>query len=53
MSRMIRKLSRWLDKNHRYRQTVRELGALTDKELQDIGISRCDIQAIAWNRGRY
>jgi len=30
-----------------YRQTVRELQAMTDHELNDIGISRCDIESIA------
>ena len=31
----------------RYRQTVRELRGMSDKELNDIGISRFDICAIA------
>ncbi|WP_025897995.1 DUF1127 domain-containing protein [Sneathiella glossodoripedis] len=30
-----------------YRNTVRELGSLTDRELDDIGVSRSDIRAIA------
>lgn len=29
------------------RQTVRELSQLTDRELRDLGIARCDIQQIA------
>lgn len=30
-----------------YRETVKSLSKLTDKELQDLGISRWDIDAIA------
>ena len=33
----------------RYRQTVRELSAMTDRELQDIGITRFDIRRVARN----
>ena len=36
--------------NHRIaRRTIKELEALTDKELNDIGIGRCDIYYIAHN----
>jgi uncharacterized protein YjiS (DUF1127 family) len=31
----------------RYRDTVRELGLLTDRELADIGIERWEIQSVA------
>ena len=31
----------------RYRETVRELSHLSDRELDDLGISRYDIDAIA------
>lgn len=30
-----------------YRETVRELSQLTDRELNDLGIARYDIDAIA------
>lgn len=30
-----------------YRQSIQELQGLTDRELDDIGIPRCDIPAIA------
>ena len=30
-----------------YRRTVRELAGLTDRELNDIGISRAEISAVA------
>ena len=31
----------------KYRQTVRELSNMTDRELRDIGICRADIRRIA------
>jgi uncharacterized protein YjiS (DUF1127 family) len=31
---------------------VRELARLNDRELADIGISRSEIQMIAWNNAR-
>ena len=40
-------LQRWL----RYRETLRELSRLSDRELNDLGIHRSDIAGVAW-RGR-
>jgi uncharacterized protein YjiS (DUF1127 family) len=40
---MIRNIRDW----RRYRQTVKELRRLSIRELNDIGISRCDIPEIA------
>ena len=37
------KLSSW----RRYRDSIRELSRLTDRELNDLGISRGDIEFIA------
>jgi uncharacterized protein YjiS (DUF1127 family) len=37
----------------RYRtakRTMNELSRLTDRELSDIGIARCDIRAVSFNR---
>jgi len=31
----------------RYYKTINELNRLTDRELQDLGLSRCDIFAVA------
>lgn len=31
----------------RYRRTISELGSLTDRDLADLGISRCDIPRLA------
>jgi uncharacterized protein YjiS (DUF1127 family) len=37
------KLNAW----RRYREAVRELSHLSDHELEDIGIHRCEIEAVA------
>ncbi|TBA94327.1 DUF1127 domain-containing protein (plasmid) [Rhizobium ruizarguesonis] len=31
----------------KYRQTVTELGRMSSRELQDLGINRADIQSVA------
>ena len=40
---ITQKISAW----RRYREVVRELSQMTDYELADIGISRCDIGYVA------
>ena len=35
----------------RYRDTVNELSRLSNRELTDLGISRCEIESVA-SRGR-
>lgn len=40
---IIAKVREWL----RYRETVRELSRLTDRELEDLGISRYEIENVA------
>ncbi|MGO4524209.1 DUF1127 domain-containing protein [Microvirga sp. 2MCAF35] len=40
---ILARLASW----RRYRQTFRELEALNDRELADLGIGRRDIRAIA------
>jgi uncharacterized protein YjiS (DUF1127 family) len=47
LSTLLSALHRWL----RYRETLRELSRLTDRELHDLGIHRSDIPDVAW-RGR-
>ncbi|MBB3711898.1 MAG: DUF1127 domain-containing protein [Limimaricola soesokkakensis] len=39
-------------RNRAYRQTQRELGMLTDRDLADLGIGRGDIQRIALEAAR-
>lgn len=43
----IRKINCFVRGAQRYRNTVRELSTLTDRELSDIGINRSDIYRIA------
>ena len=40
-------LARRIAREAKYRQTVRELSALSDRDLSDIGLSRCDIVSVA------
>ncbi len=48
------RLSGWFGEQRRYRQTMNELSALSDRELEDIGVSRGDIENVAQRcaRGR-
>ncbi len=41
---VLAKIRTWLI----FRNTVRELECLSDKDLSDLGISRSDIKAVAW-----
>ncbi|MGB8528847.1 MAG: DUF1127 domain-containing protein [Rhodoplanes sp.] len=45
---LVRMLRIW----RRYNECLRELHGLDDRELADIGITRCDIQRIAWEGAR-
>lgn len=38
-----RKIKQWIE----YRKTVYELNHLTNRDLRDLGIARCDIEFIA------
>jgi uncharacterized protein YjiS (DUF1127 family) len=42
---LVRMIRAW----KRYHQSLAELSNLGDRELADIGISRSDIQRVAWN----
>jgi uncharacterized protein YjiS (DUF1127 family) len=42
-SMILARLASW----RRYRQTFRELAALNDRELADLGLGRRDIRAVA------
>jgi uncharacterized protein YjiS (DUF1127 family) len=42
---LVRMIRDW----KRYNQSVTELSRLGDRELADIGISRSDIQRVAWS----
>ena len=45
LTTIVRMFQAW----KRYNQSLAELSRLGDRELADIGISRSDIQRIAWN----
>ncbi len=45
LTNLVRLVRAW----RRYHQSVRELSRLDDRELADIGLSRGDIPAVAWN----
>jgi len=47
MTKLIKKINSWLDRQERMRRTFRELSILNDRELADIGINRGDIPFIA------
>ena len=46
---MLLSIIRFLQVWRRYNAAVRELSSLGDRELADIGISRSDINRIAWD----
>jgi uncharacterized protein YjiS (DUF1127 family) len=48
LARLIRLVRDYM----RYTESVRELSRLGDRELADIGISRSDIQSVAWQSAR-
>jgi uncharacterized protein YjiS (DUF1127 family) len=44
---MISRIATALRRHQAYNRTTRELSRLSDRELSDLGISRCDIGAVA------
>jgi uncharacterized protein YjiS (DUF1127 family) len=44
---LLASFNRWLESRRRYRATVRELTALDDDLLADVGVVRGEIEAIA------
>ena len=52
MTNVIEKVTTWFTKQEKIKRTVRELSLLNDKELSDIGISRCDIYQVALGNTR-
>ena len=49
MQTLINNITKSITKYNRYRRTFRELSNLTNRELADIGIARCDIPNVASN----
>jgi uncharacterized protein YjiS (DUF1127 family) len=44
---IVMRLTGWIGEQRRYRQTMNELSALTDRELADIGVGRHEIESVA------
>ena len=44
----FKRLNAKFDRANQARKTIKELSALTDHELRDIGISRGEIYSLAW-----
>jgi uncharacterized protein YjiS (DUF1127 family) len=44
---MLKKLLNMFNERRRYSETVKQLSNLTDRDLEDLGISRCDIPRVA------
>jgi uncharacterized protein YjiS (DUF1127 family) len=49
---MLISIVRFLKSWKQYNATLRQLSALGDRELADIGISRSDIPRVAWDSSR-
>jgi uncharacterized protein YjiS (DUF1127 family) len=43
----VARVLNWLDSRQRISRTTNELGVLTDRELDDIGLTRADIGRVA------
>jgi len=44
---LLASFNRWLENRRRYRATVRELEALDDDILADVGVARGEIESVA------
>lgn len=42
------RLNNYLVTRHEHRKTIKILNTLSDAELNDIGINRCDISRLIW-----
>lgn len=45
---MILALRNWIARRAVYRQTYRELSSMSDRDLYDLGITRGDIEGLAY-----
>jgi uncharacterized protein YjiS (DUF1127 family) len=45
--RLLHRIGHWFVEQRRYQETLSELGSLTDRELDDIGLTRGDIEFVA------
>jgi uncharacterized protein YjiS (DUF1127 family) len=47
MTQILENINFWFKRQERIQRTRRELSQLSDRELSDIGITRCDIDNIS------
>ena len=47
MTHILENISSWIKRQERIQRTRRELSQLSDRELSDIGITRCDIDSVS------
>lgn len=47
VGRLLHRIGQWLAEQRRYQETLSELASLTDRELEDIGLTRGDIEFVA------
>lgn len=47
LGHLLHRVGSWFGEQRRYRQTMNELSALTDRELDDIGLRRSEIEVVA------
>jgi uncharacterized protein YjiS (DUF1127 family) len=52
MFETLKKLHRAYNNHVNYRKAVDELSRLSDRDLSDLGISRCDIKRVARSANR-
>ena len=50
---LFARVAAWLDEQRRYRRTIKELSQLSTRELEDIGLTRADIDGVARRCAHY
>ncbi len=52
LGKPLQRLASWFAEQRRYRRTLAELSTLTDRELDDIGLTRGDLEFVARRSAR-
>lgn len=48
MMKYLWRISNYMTTRAEHRKAIKQLNRLSDKELKDIGINRCDIDRLVW-----
>lgn len=48
MMKYLWRIANYMATRFEHRKAIKQLNRLTDKELKDIGINRCDIDRLVW-----